>query len=455
MKKIIAISLIGLFFLSGFGAASFNNHDPTEIEKVTMSTNYDMVIIAPSLFYDELQPLIDHKNSYGVETFLKTTEEIYSQYSGRDNPEKIKYFIKDAIEKYDIDYVLLIGDVYKTPIRKTEVNQIWPGENLTQIDDIITDLYYADIYDEHGNFSSWDTNNDNIFSECYVYNIGMNPGEIIVIDEVDLHPDVGIGRIPCENIDELEIVINKIINYETQTYGEEWFNRIILVGADNFPEEGSEGEIVMESIAEVMDGFDHIKIYDSLNNLNPNEINKKINEGAGFLTTSTHGSPRLFHNYMIPSIKKLHNTNMLPVVFLEGCFCGMIDHSIYEILSFYSRCFHFNLTNSLNFLQLLNIDVYKLRPSIAWEFLKYKDGGSIATIGDTESGTQVRGSSPLNGFNSLFNLKFFESYEPGITLSKMYNNGLNSFINASWKNYVTVQSFILLGDPSLKVGGHP
>ncbi|RLF51297.1 MAG: peptidase C25, partial [Thermoplasmata archaeon] len=70
---------------------------------------YDMVIIAPSEFSDALQKLVEHKNNYGVKTFLMTTEEIYSKYNGRDEPEKIKYFIKNAIEQYGIKYVLLVG----------------------------------------------------------------------------------------------------------------------------------------------------------------------------------------------------------------------------------------------------------------------------------------------------------------------------------------------------------
>jgi hypothetical protein len=40
----------------------------------TFDTEYDMVLIAPSLFSTSLQKLIDHKNEYGIQTFLKTTE---------------------------------------------------------------------------------------------------------------------------------------------------------------------------------------------------------------------------------------------------------------------------------------------------------------------------------------------------------------------------------------------
>jgi len=65
---------------------------------VVFPDEYDMVIIAPEKFSKDLQPLIDHKNSYGIQTTLKTTESIYNEHSGRDQPEKIKYFIKYAIE---------------------------------------------------------------------------------------------------------------------------------------------------------------------------------------------------------------------------------------------------------------------------------------------------------------------------------------------------------------------
>ena len=92
------------------------------------SDQYDLVIISPSEFSNELQPLINHKISMGVNTILKTTEEIYSEYSGRDNAEKIKYFIKDAIETWGIDYVLLVGSIDKLPIR-TSYASFWEGES--------------------------------------------------------------------------------------------------------------------------------------------------------------------------------------------------------------------------------------------------------------------------------------------------------------------------------------
>jgi len=214
MKKILSIMLTVILVFSGLGASAISIIIPNS-QHSSILNEYDMVIIAPTEFSNELQLLINHKNSVGIQTFLKTTEEIYLEYNGRDDAEQIKYFIYDSVENLGIQYVLLVGDVQKTPIRKTEVKQIWLETGFIQIYDIITDLYYADIYDSNGSFSSWDSNDDNIFSEYYLYNLGKNPGERVIVDEVDLFPDIGVGRIPCANVDELEIVINKIIIYET------------------------------------------------------------------------------------------------------------------------------------------------------------------------------------------------------------------------------------------------
>ena len=221
-----------------------------ETVKTTSTEQYDLVIIAPFLFKRHLGRLVDHKNDMGVRTILKTTESIYRQYEGRDKPEQIKYFIKDAIENHDITYVLLVGglknQIYARP--KDDVNQgsrDWyvpvrytnlydkPKFPLKSDDDIfdpgsISDLYYADIYDGEGTFSCWDPNNDGIFAAW---------GKEGVEDDfdIDMLPDVYVGRLACRSIREVKTVVNKIITYETTKVGEsEWFNRMTVFSGDGF-----------------------------------------------------------------------------------------------------------------------------------------------------------------------------------------------------------------------------
>lgn len=210
---------------------------------------YDLVIIAPEKFESALQPLIDHKNSYNVSTYLKTTEDIYAEYVGVDKPEQIKYFIKDAIETQGITSVLLIGGLksmfcakprddanqgskgWNVPVRYTnlyddpkfpltaEVTYFDPG--------VISDLYYADIYENGGNFSSWDPNGDGVFAAWGKPGVENDTG-------LDLYPDVALGRLACVSVAEVRTVVKKIINYEKTTYGAEWFKKMTVISGDGF-----------------------------------------------------------------------------------------------------------------------------------------------------------------------------------------------------------------------------
>jgi hypothetical protein len=202
------------------------------------------VIISPSKFSTELQSLVEHKNTFGVKTVLKTTESIYQQYTGIDEPEQIKKFIKYAIETWGIKYVMLVGGLksifYAKP--KDDVNHgssgwhlpvrysnfQWDGAasyNFTSGEPgYICDLYYADIYKEGGVFDNWDSNNNGVFAEW--------SGDLR--DDLDLYPDVALGRLACRNNREVKDVVTKIINYEKQPADPSWFKRMIAISGDGF-----------------------------------------------------------------------------------------------------------------------------------------------------------------------------------------------------------------------------
>jgi len=203
-----------------------------------VESKYDLVIIAPQVFSQALQPLIDHKNNMGVKTILKTTEEIYQEYPGRDKPEQIKYFIKNALEQWGVKYVLLVGGlksiVYAKP--KDDRNSGETGwylpvryaNLLAGEPSYLSDLYYADIYKEGGEFEDWDSNGNGIFAEWT--DIDGQPEDIL-----DLYPDVALGRLACRNIDEVKAVVNKIIRYESTSPSDKpWFKKMIVVSGDGF-----------------------------------------------------------------------------------------------------------------------------------------------------------------------------------------------------------------------------
>ncbi len=205
---------------------------PSESTPFPQTTSYDMVIIAPSAFSTALQPLIEHKNTYGIETTIKTMEDIYSEYNGLDKAEQVKYFIKDALEQWNIKYVLLVGGLKSTIYAKPRdnVNIGASGwyipvrySNVLEGGDpgFPTDLYYEDIYKEGGAFENWDSDGDGTLAEW--------PDDIS-----DLLPDVAVGRLAISDTKEVQDVVNKIITYETTTYGSDWFKKMIVLSGDGF-----------------------------------------------------------------------------------------------------------------------------------------------------------------------------------------------------------------------------
>ena len=203
-------------------------------EPFPLLSEYDMVIIAPRRFKSDLNKLVDHKNNLNppVKTTLKLTQDIYREYTGYDKPEKIKNFIKDAIETWGIKYVLLVGGlkslIFGEPRdNKNEGTKDWflpvRYTNLQVGGDepgFVADLYYADIYKTGGVFEDWDKNGNHVYGEA--------------ADKPDLYPDVSVGRLACRNIFEVRSMVDKIKHYESGPCDPSWFEEILLVSGDGF-----------------------------------------------------------------------------------------------------------------------------------------------------------------------------------------------------------------------------
>ncbi|RLF44996.1 MAG: hypothetical protein DRN29_07505 [Thermoplasmata archaeon] len=396
-------------------------------EPLFTNDEYDLLIICPAKWENMLEQLKQHKDSKGIRTLIKTTEYIYSSYGGRDEAERIKYAIKDAIEKYGIKYVLLVGDADNIPARLSYV----PSGSYEN--SFPSDLYYADIYFDDGTFSSWDSNGNNRFGEYGYY------GET---DDVDLYPDVAIGRIACSNDAELETVIEKIIWYENNAYGSAWFKNIVACGGDTFtPDDGDdsgvyEGEYMNQLILNTMSDFHGIKLWASLGNLSAANIKSVINDGVGFVDLSGHGNeaswathPPLDGSKWIGmtmwDVISLANGNKLPIVVIDACSCGRFDKG---------DCF-------------------------AWKFVEKTGGGAIASLAASGIGYGIPGR-PSAGVLGWMEYRFFTYYKQGKdVLGDIWTASLNGYLNTFHFNMgsadvKTVEEWIVFGDPTLKIGGY-
>jgi hypothetical protein len=412
-----------------------NNYLPQNNEQ------YNLLIISPIDFMPELWPLALHKEDRNIQTKLVSLTDIYDSVyfpiEGRDDLETIKYFIKNAYDNWNISNVLLVGGIEQIPSRETHIKV---SDSDSEI--FVSDLYFADLYDESLTFSSWDTNNNDIFAE-YDWD-----GET---DDLDLFPDVRIGRLPCINSDQVETIVNKIITYEnTNAYSSDWFSNIVAIGGDTAPgdERGiDEGEYVNQAIIDLLDGFSTDIIWDSndrLGGINPTgiqNINDGIEEGCGFLDFSGHGAPWVWttfpHNgsrqilptpsgsYTSNNIDELQNGEKLPIVLCGGCSLGKF--------SAHENCF-------------------------AWAFLANPNGGGIASFGATGLGYIYIGEGVTYGLVEGYNVKIAEAYAKGaLTFGEMWNDAFNNYVlsmgNLMSADYKTLEEYHPFGDPTLTIAG--
>ena len=426
------------------------------------SQEKDLLIITPDSYEHMLDQFISHKEGYGFTVHVETVNDIYQTYPGRDHAEKIKYCVKNAIEEYDTTYVLLIGDIKQLPIRETNAYP-WSGNHGNGI---LTDLYYSDIYDSQLSFCSWDANQNNLFGEVDFEKFPFTMDADL--DDVDLYADVHIGRIPCSTNDELQIILNKIMTYETTTYDQTWFQNILLAGGDTFglskgsPLNVFEGEITNIKVGQQVPEFNQIRLWASNRNLHAWTFNQVISKGVGFVSYAGHGFEHgwgTYHPnavldgnlifYFTPYLNYLKNENKLPIIFFDACLTAKLDFNISDMIDYFgwkARLVNF-FAGGYTSEELLDV--------FAWAFLKLEQGGCVANIGATRSAYTFVDKNGVYAGAGYLDVHFFKAYAEGVTVGEMLTATQRDYANNVGKDFFTIEEYLLLGDPSLQVGGYP
>ena len=426
---------------------------------------YDLLIIAPKRFADSIQPLVVHKKAMGMSTRLATLHEVYHQmfWFGRDHAEKIKYFIKTAREEWGVNYVLLVGGrssqflpTWYCPVRYVNVPDDWDAEYLS-------DLYFADIYDANGNFSSWDSDNDGIYGEWY---LGETPQDT----DIDLTPDVAVGRLPCRSEKEVRIMVEKIITYETTVYTQPWFSTMLVAAGDTYPEAynanwtGYEGEYYGDRAIENMSGFTVTRVYTSDGSFaDKKDVIREFRDGSGFVYLVGHGSPKQWGNNApngtsfiqgpnTNDMWRFRNKDRLPVCVVSGCHNSQFDVCLRRLFNYSTLWKQENVPE-------------------CWSerIIREPTGGAIAALGCTALGYTKEDKVSFKGGINELECAFFQAYGQdhltvlgdtwraavtwyGHTYPVDWNSSAGS---DSWIDTKVVQTWALLGDPSLQIGGYP
>ena len=447
------------------------------ISQADPGPDFDLLIITPEVFEDEIEPLKRFKDATGRPSTIVTLEDIYMDYTGDDKAEQIKKCIADYESTHNIKYVLLVGDVDKLPMRYFYLKRM----NTTHVNWLqyyLTDHYYADLYNSTGGFCDWDANGNGIFGEIIDDD---DDGDYTNVDGINFSFDVVVGRIPVNTEAEVERYVDKVIRYEKEVYYDSWFKNILLVtgtGDSIYPDASSTwDEAQNNQIATTMAsaGFTSIKLYHSNDPAgsyypNPTNINMHLNSGAGFMNVISHGNQYSWGVYDVRTdMSGLSNEDKLTVVYSFGCSTAKVGpiaaaDSYIDVNETYRD---YGTTYDPGYypcplsswvepavpspLQSATTDVHCM-PEY-WDFAS--SDGAVAFIGSTAEASSAMGSPVMQYFFQSFATDGYR------VLGDVWNSVCNKVmtgghaIDSNWDHARRWLYINLFGDPTLVLGGLP
>ena len=223
-----------------------------------------------------------------------------------------------------------------------------------------------------------------------------------------------------------------------------------------------EGEYSNQLAIDNMPGFNHIRLWTSLGTLNgPLDVIRIINNGCGFIYFAGHGNPITWNTFPPNNNSKritglniyhmpfLFNREKLPVCIVGGCLNSMFNNSIFH--------------SSWNF-------GTPCSECWSWRLTRKVLGGAIAVIGNTGIGygPEYRDDPNVWSGEDWLEVQFFKEY--GINsidiLGEIWGKTISAYLNylpIEWSKKAfedtamdakTVQQWVLIGDPSLRIGGN-
>ncbi len=236
----------------------------------------DMLIIYHDSWSANVQPLVDHKNSIGIDTTAVGVTTI------GNNSTSIKNYIQNSYNSGDLAFVLLIGDA----------------------DEVATPSAVG----------------------------GSADPTYALVAGGDSYPDILVGRFSAQTADQVDTQVLRTIEYEEMPATEQaWFKRGTGIASNQGP--GHNGEYDNEHMGYICDdlldyGYTEVdQIYDPT--ATASQVTNAVNDGRGIINYCGHGSQTSWGTtgFSNSDINSLTNDNMLPFIFDVACINGQFDGS--------------------------------------------------------------------------------------------------------------------------------
>jgi parallel beta-helix repeat protein len=388
-------------------------------------TDAKNIIITPPELYEQAKSLKDFHDG-NVSTEVVNTTWIYSNYANASDPpyegyknhslpnwseiQGYNYSLAKRIIKYldngtahpNLKYVTLFGNARLVP----PSYYIYILHNSPYENWIPTDFFYAS-------------------------------------PEYDLFPEYMVGRLPVNNSNEAEHVVQKIISWDGNKSWD-WFKNVTLAGGRPSYSAYYKGElIIVDSInRNSFNGMNITKLFKTDGNFTKANVLNALSGDTGMLYIISHGEGDLiressyFRPLYVSDLLSLDSNSKAPVVVSSACTCGAFDTNV--LYGDFNRSFGEGvlLSNAAGIAYIGGVRVSYFDPSF------YLQDGYL----------MIAKMPYMDGMLAYV----FEAYHNGSqTLGNITKTAIekyvaeNNFSNVKYN--VTLFEFVLLGDPALEL----
>ena len=260
-----------------------------------MGADYVILVPADSLGEEPLAGLIELREAQGLSTKVVLLDEIYDAFNmGIPHPSAIRRFLRYTSQYWNPapQYALFVGDGY--------FNNRDQGENVS----LFPVIHY----------------------QTYQYGAAPSDHWYSLLDDEDFLADIAVGRLPVRNRTQLEMIVQKIITYETSSSGP-WRNRCLMIAS------GAENNIFRKQseslITDVLDASfhpDRLYLTGAFNDPyigGTDDLLRYFENGVATINFRGHGGGGIWSDadlLNLDDIKLIENREKLPVITSMTCY---------------------------------------------------------------------------------------------------------------------------------------
>lgn len=279
------------------------------------SNRADYIIITHPDFLPAANTLAEFRNNYlpgysSPEIKVIVVDDIYNEFSyGLLDPVALQRFAKYTFESWETPapaYILLIGDM------SHDYRSIIPSSRKNFIPSM----------------------------PFHAHQFGQLPSDNLIVAVVgnDMSPDIALGRLTCETLEEANVLVNKIITYPINK-SKEWKENVILLASglsyqDQIQFGFNSASKFLENSYLTPNGMRSTKVF---NYPEPHDIQylgggpkmrQEIDKGAAIVNYYGHGGGAQWDLiFTKDDLPQLNNGDKLPIVLSITCYTANFDNS--------------------------------------------------------------------------------------------------------------------------------